>query len=448
MTQAAGPRLDGQATVLFMLYPERSAFNASWTLARRLQARGCRVLYGGPQGFREHVEAQGFAYRTIDPAPASATASTDATVGPRSAWHRVRQQVRQRRAAFSATLHGWEHCLEVEHPSLVLLDALMWRHASAPLRCGVPIVGFSTALAGPYDPSVPPVSCRLAPTSRWRHRAAWARRLLPVQGSMLLSTLLAPFGLLSFPRSGSMAAVRRAGGRLRWSEYGPRLDVPEIVASPRELDFPAAIASDQRIYAGTCVEPQRNDGDFDWPWFDAERPLLYCSLGSYSHVYPHSRRLFDAVVGALRQRPDWQAVVHLGTCADAFGELPSRIRLVRHAPQLEVLQRAQVFVTHGGLGSVREAILYGVPMLAFPCANDQPGNAARIAWHGIGMAGDIATVDDAALLGMLDEVAAPHCAARIGAMQRAFSRQRDCRPAVDHVLALLDRAAHRKTANG
>lgn len=434
-------------TVLFMLYPERSAFNASFTLARRLREKGYRVLYGGPAPFRDHVRAQGFHYELIEPPQAQENDSSLAP-GVFARWANLRRLVQWERKVYEEMMDSCERYLRSVNPSLVLLDPLICHYAVAPLRCGVPIIGFSTALAGAFNPAVPPAFCDLQPItpsgwkSRLRHRLAWAKCLAPLRLWVFCADFLWPLGLLLPHQAGVMARIRQQGGRLRWGEYGPRLDVPELVASPPEFDFPQAVATSGRIYAGTCVEASRSDGSFDWSWLVAGMPLLYCSLGTYSHEYPHARRLFDAVLGALQRRPDIQAIVQVGTCAeiDAFGPLPARIRVVKHAPQLEVLERSQIFVTHGGLSSVREAIYFGVPMLVFPCWKDQPGNSARIALHGLGLASDIAEVDAAGVLRMLEGIADPRFSTAMGKMQQVFRQQDDCQAAVDYVVARLERA--------
>lgn len=53
-------------------------------------------------------------------------------------------------------------------------------------------------------------------------------------------------------------------------------------------------------------------------------------------------------------------------------------------PQIEVLQHADVFLTHCGMNSVNEAMALGVPMVAMPFINDQLSNAKRIVELGIG----------------------------------------------------------------
>jgi zeaxanthin glucosyltransferase len=57
---------------------------------------------------------------------------------------------------------------------------------------------------------------------------------------------------------------------------------------------------------------------------------------------------------------------------------------VSRAPQLELLKRATLCITHAGLNTALEALAHGVPMVAIPLGFDQPGIAARIAHHGVG----------------------------------------------------------------
>ena len=48
------------------------------------------------------------------------------------------------------------------------------------------------------------------------------------------------------------------------------------------------------------------------------------------------------------------------------------------------MERATLFVSHGGLGGLKEAIFKGVPSLIVPSGYDQPYNAARILHFGLG----------------------------------------------------------------
>jgi MGT family glycosyltransferase len=83
---------------------------------------------------------------------------------------------------------------------------------------------------------------------------------------------------------------------------------------------------------------------------------------------------------------DAQLVISLGGGAkpEQVGPLPGNPLVVDYAPQLELLSRAALTITHAGLNTVLESLSAGVPMVAIPVGNDQPGVAARVKWLGAG----------------------------------------------------------------
>ncbi len=70
---------------------------------------------------------------------------------------------------------------------------------------------------------------------------------------------------------------------------------------------------------------------------------------------------------------------------EALQGLPSNAVVVQEAPQLKLLGKAALCVSHAGLNTVLEALTAGVPQVAIPVAYDQFGVAARIKFHGLGL---------------------------------------------------------------
>ncbi|MEM6277645.1 MAG: nucleotide disphospho-sugar-binding domain-containing protein, partial [Pseudomonadota bacterium] len=85
--------------------------------------------------------------------------------------------------------------------------------------------------------------------------------------------------------------------------------------------------------------------------------------------------------------PDWE-VLGLVRTAQPVPDLPDNVTLVPWGPQRALLEHADVAVIHAGVASVIECIEAEVPMLLYPQVNDQQGNAARVAFHGLGLIGD------------------------------------------------------------
>jgi zeaxanthin glucosyltransferase len=91
--------------------------------------------------------------------------------------------------------------------------------------------------------------------------------------------------------------------------------------------------------------------------------------------------VFRAIVAAVAAQKDVQLVLSVGDHVEPkqIGPLASNAILVKSAPQLELLKRASLCITHAGLNTVLEALAQGVPQVAIPVSNDQPGVAARLA---------------------------------------------------------------------
>ena len=81
------------------------------------------------------------------------------------------------------------------------------------------------------------------------------------------------------------------------------------------------------------------------------------------------------------------AVISLGSPVNSDSDLlrqsPPGAIVVPFAPQLPLLDRAALAITHAGLNTALEAMSRGVPMVAIPITNDQPGVASRLAWLGL-----------------------------------------------------------------
>jgi MGT family glycosyltransferase len=70
---------------------------------------------------------------------------------------------------------------------------------------------------------------------------------------------------------------------------------------------------------------------------------------------------------------------------DELRALPGDPIVADFVPQLSLLDKADLLITHGGQNTVLEALTRSVPMIALPRGADQPAMAARIEYSGVGM---------------------------------------------------------------
>jgi MGT family glycosyltransferase len=111
-------------------------------------------------------------------------------------------------------------------------------------------------------------------------------------------------------------------------------------------------------------------------------PVLYASLGT---VFPADPRLLRSFATALAPLGGTVVVSTGQTDPVALDPLPANVLVRRYVPQPEVLDRAALLVTHGGMNSVNEAMYAGVPMLVVPQGADQPMVAHRVVELGAGL---------------------------------------------------------------
>lgn len=154
--------------------------------------------------------------------------------------------------------------------------------------------------------------------------------------------------------------------------------LPEALEFKFHGDKPAGLH-----YTGPFIHSrQRPAVDFPWDLLDG-RSLIYASLGTLQNGQEEIFRTIAESCTGL----DAQLLISLGGGLDAggLGRLAGNPLVVHFAPQLEILKRAALVITHAGLNTVLESLTEGVPMVAIPLGNDQPGVAARLKARGAGV---------------------------------------------------------------
>ncbi len=144
---------------------------------------------------------------------------------------------------------------------------------------------------------------------------------------------------------------------------------------PYEEEFPDA----QYKFLGPSIYERKSNG-FDF--VKSERPVVYISLGT---VIKGAVSFFQNCVDAFRGE-NMDVIISVGQKFDVrkLNGVPSNVHIYKSVPQLDVLKIADVFVTHGGMNSVSEALVYGTPMVVIPFVSDQPVNARCIEKLGVG----------------------------------------------------------------
>jgi zeaxanthin glucosyltransferase len=362
------------ANILFMPVPEFGHMNPPLKLAKSLQQRGHSVYYIGFADFEDYVRSQGLEYIPIfeDRYPKGYTKA------------RADKQAKMK---------------------LDLLSVMFYEAREANDQIATdPLAAFEQEVARVFRTVKPDLFL--------------VDNMMRDLGASVAHNLGVPTVRLSLHFE--EASVGLAGP----AHLPPPVKLPAILLCPKEFDFTYSPPKENYHYLEASIEVGRQEtGAFPWERLDESRPLIYCSFGSQCHQYEHSKGLFRAIIEAMSQKPQWQLVLSVGPHLKTsdFGPLPENVLLVNWAPQLRMLERAAVMITHGGLGAVKECIFFAVPMIVLPGKWDQPYHAARVAHHGIGVRGNSQDMSVQQINMLIDSVAGnEQFKQRVEAMSRTF----------------------------
>lgn len=420
--------------------PLTSEMNDAVTFATRLRARGHQVTFVGMPDCEPYLKGSDFPFVPLygDWFPkgtmAGWLASEQRSLKDQLLEFRRATQLNRAHLRFLAE-GGHEvftRCIRDINADMILVAggnhpnwALVAHHT------GVPCAYLSTMLPQTQEEGIPPLSSSIIPADTWQSRArirfAWWHM---GTGRRLMDWSLT-WSQLRYDWVGALHALSKALGNppdfLNDRALVPIVRMPYLTMNPEIFEFPRSVPSPLVHYIEPCISMERPSPPFDFDCLRSDRPLAYASLGSISS----NRRFYEVVLDAFRRLPDWQLVLSVGKLhsPESFRDIPQNAILVQYAPQLKLLERAKIFISHGGTGSLKESVYFGVPTLLFPVGADQPGNSARAVYHRLGILGEIRNVTPEKLLHFIDEVEhSPDIRARLSRFSRIYRELDEERP--------------------
>lgn len=137
-------------------------------------------------------------------------------------------------------------------------------------------------------------------------------------------------------------------------------------------------------YAGSTLMRSNSTGE---NFKKSHKPIIYVSMGTVFNN--ENSNLFKTIVEACKSFwHNYAIIVSTGDekTYEKYSDCSTNnILFVPHTPQIEILKRTSLFITHAGMNSVSEAIHYAVPIICLPLSGDQPMVALRVEELGIGI---------------------------------------------------------------
>jgi MGT family glycosyltransferase len=296
----------------------------------------------------------------------------------------------------------------------VLVDQTMSAAGTAAERVGIPFVTICSALLWNEDESVPP------PFTGWPYEKSPPALRRNRRG-------YAGWHWFIRPELNVINRYRKTWGLSRFARiddaFSPLAQISQLCP---EFDFPRRRLPPHFHYIGSLTHGRQVSEEKPFPWDKLNgKPLIFASLGTdpYPSNLPVFRRILAACAGL-----DAQLVLALGrwhaeqdSIREKLGPIPRNGLVVDFAPQLALLDRASLLITHAGVNTVLEALSRGVPMVALPRSVDQPGMGSRIAQAGVGLVGSFRHGSAHELRGLVERgLTDDRIRRRAGEMQRAL----------------------------
>ena len=359
----------------FVSMPLSGHLNPMTALARKLQSRGNEVVFFGVPDVEPFVRAAGLDFVPYGEAeyPVGSVDKIYSSVATMRGFDVVRHSCMNLNPDLTRVAFDYlAEKLTMTGVEGLVIDTVHFFIELVPLSMSLPYVHVSTGIHLDFSGATPPslFSGPLDTSPEGLNRNA--------ENLRKLSAVFGP--LAEVARS----YAEKVGLEIDWNDPAATVSkLAVITQTPREFDFPGIPWPAQFHYAG----PFHDDGGRETAPFPWERltnkPLIYGSLGTLvnglAEVYKH-------ILKAVEPLEDVQVVLSVGKniSPKKLDPVPSNTIIVRSAPQIELLKRAALCITHAGLNTVLESLALGVPMIAIPIGYDQPGTAARIAYHGLG----------------------------------------------------------------
>lgn len=233
-----------------------------------------------------------------------------------------------------------------------------------------------------FNTKFPPNTSSYIPDLRLRSQIIvvihWLRRILRLELSKrTYSGLKYTISLLK--KSYKMTS------KLKYGLDGLYIEYPTLILGSGEFEYLDLqnLNSNVNIYTG--LKKINRKGYVSRLNFDNKK-VIYCTFGTLSHRYLKLQSFFVKFFQIVQKHLDWDIIVSLGEKGKEIGydKIPTNVYIYDFINPEEVMPLADVVICHAGYGTIKDCIIYEVPILALPCSYDQHGNAARVEALSIG----------------------------------------------------------------
>lgn len=350
--------------------PGAGHLNPMSALGYELQQRGHQVTLFGILDVESYATAAKLEFEAIavDKFPLGSTKRSQQRLGELNGIPAMLYTIDSFRQGTEAVLQEIPQACRRSKVEVLLIDQVLLEGSTIAEYLNLPFITICNALLLNPEPDVPPALIG------WDYDPSWLGRLRNQIGTNLLKLAGIPVQLTvnRYREQWGLKPLSNSDNSQIWSTTAI------ISQQPPSFEFPRQELPNYFHFVGPFSNNNaRTPIPFPWEKL-TDKPLIYPSLGTIQNQLIW---VFIQIAYACLGL-DVQLVISLGGASEPeeLGYVPGKPIVVKAAPQLALLKRASLCITHAGMNTTLECLSNGVPMVAIPITNDQPAVAARIAW--------------------------------------------------------------------
>ncbi|MBB6499050.1 glycosyltransferase [Pedobacter cryoconitis] len=390
--------------VLIIQYPSLSHLNASFKIAKILKNNGYEVFYFMPKDFYNHVNNNHFHFYSSDTFPFGVDADISLARQMKIDYNYFDKLKNKSSALFYDLRKGeLNAAVDTIKPTVIIADTfagtdflLLYTRIKS---LGIKFFYLETMLSSIGNASHPYLNSRSMPHQKTKIRLEHFFRLLSKNTRQIFyKTFYLGQDELSVLNRKIKEEGLPAHYKLDELNFFDLIfkNIPSLLTSPIELEFFNTPQHDNHHYLGLFVDKNRIDITIDDRLdriVTKGRKVVYISFGTVfgEHRVHDIFSLMKKLNKVAGQLTEVDFIFSLGKkkWEEKYLRQLSNVHIFPYVPQLWMLKNANIFITHGGLNSIKESLAIGVPLLVYPIDIDQIGNARKIASKKIGLFGDL-----------------------------------------------------------
>ncbi len=397
--------------ILIDILPAMGHFNSSLKLFQMLRSSGHEVIFID-QGLKAELVRFGFSSYTTGFAFPPLLLKKEKTGLRKFIFNFFSRRDENYTINFNERFQKFKECIKELSPDIVLLDEQVMFKAVYYEICKVPVICIESKPEPCIGLNVPPFTSSFIPSETFISRLIctilWINKII----SNRLRLRMIGSGSRGNDIYNITKKIAASNGIDLESKiclergYGIGIKgIPRLNVSAAAFDFNRNKIRDT-YNVGPLLDINREDGNNEIPRYNVLRNILlkfrtnnsgsviYCSLGSYSVMF--RKELYCLFLKMKKVALDNQNDLFILSTGDGFDAVklypvPDNMYIFEYIPQINLLGYCDIMITHGGINSITECVFYEIPTLNYPVSKDwdQPGCAARVLYHKIGISGSI-----------------------------------------------------------